>query len=291
MIAIHDYYYLNTGFNLPKTRYENKQLLIALFSGMDQVAQLKTCSFDLINFNGCLIPHKEQSVINAYKDILWRFDMPFPCSLNALVAQYLLLSTDHWGATNQVLSDQSLIKSKIDLISDMLKLERIDFEARLKQLPSTLEDMDQCLRLHDPKKASIIEEVAKAKQESLYSMQMGGIMKSYAKTDYEMSPDHFSGQNLIAGHLGPLWSANHTESFCKTVQQIPVFVSKFARKSAYFLSLTENDKSLLMEKNSGLIAQYHIARYCGASNGLDQLIWILGSHLPHLCTYYYLVNS
>ncbi len=58
----------------------------------------------------------------------------------------------------------------------------------------------------------------------------------------------------------------------------------FSRHIESFQSLKKEDQKILITRNESLVAHYCLARYLTATNGWDQLTWILGPYTPVLGT-------
>ena len=56
--------------------------------------------------------------------------------------------------------------------------------------------------------------------------------------------------------------------------------TRFAKQLPLFRSLNQDDQTALVTKNAFLFVQYLLGRYFSAPSGIDQLSWILDSHVP-----------
>ena len=56
--------------------------------------------------------------------------------------------------------------------------------------------------------------------------------------------------------------------------------TRFAKQLPLFRSLNQEDQTALVTKNAFLFVQYLLGRYFSAPSGIDQLSWILDSHVP-----------
>lgn len=81
-------------------------------------------------------------------------------------------------------------------------------------------------------------------------------------------------------HMGEI-SADKVsmDSFTMHLLSIVSAYTKFAKQLPLFQSLCDEDKSVLLMNNAFLFCQYLLSRYFSSTTGLDQLSWILDTHV------------
>lgn len=88
--------------------------------------------------------------------------------------------------------------------------------------------------------------------------------------------------NLITeGHLRKgSWGKSQINALLNIRQKWKAVVIKFCSKTTLFKSLNRHDQERLIERNGDLYEHYIFARYLTATNGEDQINWLLGANAP-----------
>jgi hypothetical protein len=126
------------------------------------------------------------------------------------------------------------------------------------------------------------KEEEEQQKSSNFIMDSISLTYSLAIAGSNMDQDVLS--DVVLGHVVPEeWTNDQSLSFLTCLNLVTREFETFAKFRIHFKTLCPIDQHLLMKKNGRLLEQYILARYISAETGLEQLNWLLGSHLPPLC--------
>ena len=100
---------------------------------------------------------------------------------------------------------------------------------------------------------------------------------AYYEATKDTIPDHHSVNLLISGqiHLAS-WTPDHSQAFLKLMSVNVALMHLMSKRIKSFMSLSNNDQSLLLQHNANLLKEYITCRYILAKTGSEQSLWITG---------------
>ena len=105
------------------------------------------------------------------------------------------------------------------------------------------------------------------------------VQKTFLRSIMEVSSYQENVELLISGHLDKnQWSIYHTKAFMEMMDGYEILMRTFADRIQSFRLLPTSDQDLLLRNNGKFFREYMMSRYFMATNGLEQLDWILGLH-------------
>ena len=119
------------------------------------------------------------------------------------------------------------------------------------------------------------QQFAKSKEHQLEDIQQAYFL---SMAEIDISPVFI--QELQVLHSKPQESNLTKQGFAEHIFRIASQFRQFARQHEHFRALSRADQDALLSHNSALFVFYILARYLGASQGEEQLQWLLDVNMP-----------